>query len=200
MFLIFIFCLFVHSAAVDPFIVGGSFVQDPQQYPFFASVERDGRHVCGGSFLSRDVVLTAAHCVSFINATQEFTVVNSQQRSTVLRIVHHHGHRRLPSGILSDDIAFLVLDQPFSTARPIAAASDDSAVLEGLILGWGSSKNLSSAVIPIKTNAECVASLILDGVNTTIDEIAGCVCAYAPGIDACQGDSGGPLSTQSGTA
>jgi len=43
----------------------------------------------------------------------------------------------------------------------------------------------------------CVASLVLDGVNTNLDEIAGCMCTYAPGVDACQGDSGGPLASSS---
>jgi hypothetical protein len=49
--------------AVDPRIVGGDAVDSIDQYPFIVSLQSvAGRHRCGGSVLSKHVVLTAGHC------------------------------------------------------------------------------------------------------------------------------------------
>lgn len=34
------------------------------QFPHQISLRQSGSHICGGSIISRDVILTAAHCVS----------------------------------------------------------------------------------------------------------------------------------------
>ncbi len=49
--------------AADPRIVGGDAVDSIDQYPFIVSLQSvAGRHRCGGSVLSKHVVLTAGHC------------------------------------------------------------------------------------------------------------------------------------------
>jgi trypsin len=44
-------------------IIGGDQVGDISEYPFIASLMTTrGRHRCGGSVLSKHVVITAGHC------------------------------------------------------------------------------------------------------------------------------------------
>lgn len=54
---------FADLLAADPRIVGGDAVDSMDQYPFIVSLQSvAGRHRCGGSVLSKHVVLTAGHC------------------------------------------------------------------------------------------------------------------------------------------
>ena len=34
------------------------------EYPFFTAIWENGEHICGGSILTKDMILTAAHCVA----------------------------------------------------------------------------------------------------------------------------------------
>lgn len=43
-------------------IVGGS-LTTIDQYPYQVSLRSSGTHICGGSIISADWVLTAAHCI-----------------------------------------------------------------------------------------------------------------------------------------
>ena len=49
---------------IEPRIIGGSNVVDPNLYPFFTRVDTSGFPYCGGSLVAPDVVLTAGHCLT----------------------------------------------------------------------------------------------------------------------------------------
>ena len=34
------------------------------EYPFFTAIWDNGEHICGGSIITKDMILTAAHCVA----------------------------------------------------------------------------------------------------------------------------------------
>ena len=62
-------------AADDPRIVGGDVVDSISQYPFIVSVQfKPGSHACGGSVLSKHVVVTAGHCGVFDPASMQVVV------------------------------------------------------------------------------------------------------------------------------
>nr|AEI58579.1 serine protease [Eupolyphaga sinensis] len=47
---------------LDGRIVGGS-TTTIQNYPYQVSLQYGGSHICGGSIISANYVLTAAHCI-----------------------------------------------------------------------------------------------------------------------------------------
>ncbi|XP_056615623.1 serine protease 57-like [Triplophysa dalaica] len=51
------------SASVKVGIVNGTEAR-PHSRPYMVSIQKDGRHVCGGFLISSQFVLTAAHCKS----------------------------------------------------------------------------------------------------------------------------------------
>lgn len=51
------------AAPDDPTIVGGDPVPDPNPYVWQISLQQKGNHICGGSVIDGQWILTAAHCV-----------------------------------------------------------------------------------------------------------------------------------------
>lgn len=55
-------------AQVDAFFLNSRIINGrparPGQFPYIISLRYDNRHVCGGSIISRDYIVTAAHCVA----------------------------------------------------------------------------------------------------------------------------------------
>ncbi|KAM3499172.1 hypothetical protein MY10362_007553 [Beauveria mimosiformis] len=63
------FALLIYAAALGaqltaatPAIIGGQ-VPNNGSAPFTISIRKEGAHNCGGSLISKDVVLTAGHCL-----------------------------------------------------------------------------------------------------------------------------------------
>merc|ERR1719210_2907227 len=46
-----------------PLIVGGEDVDSPGKYPWQASMQYNGQHICGAALVSSRWLVTAAHCV-----------------------------------------------------------------------------------------------------------------------------------------
>uniref|UniRef100_A0A8C7XJ80 Zgc:100868 n=1 Tax=Oryzias sinensis TaxID=183150 RepID=A0A8C7XJ80_9TELE len=56
-------------------VSGGSSVGTAGQWPWMASLQKDGQHVCGGTLVSLDYVLSSADCFSGPPVASEWTVV-----------------------------------------------------------------------------------------------------------------------------
>jgi len=201
-------------------IVGGAATR-VQEFPWQVSLHTGGAHVCGGSIILSDWVLTAAHCTNVFDQAGDWTVYAGLDRSTATT----SGEKRDVTAILQhasfnendfdNDISLLKLNQPLTYSGKIqpvclpTSGSDSTYYddapnnLDCFVSGYGSifaggpaSDALNSVKVPQLQNQLCndwfYESTDGQALNWVYDNM---VCAgYEEGrLDGCQGDSGGPL-------
>ena len=154
-------CLAV-STATDKRIINGS-PAELYSHPYIVSLQQYGRlgwatfgwsHVCGGSLIARDWVLTAAHCVDSItsrtigNIRVELGAMNLylepnnyEQTVAVSQVIVHAGWDGDAPG-MPHDIALLKLSAPAVTNSNVQVAqlagAGESFLDETCVLaGWG---------------------------------------------------------------
>ena len=88
--------------------------------PWFAQVAS-----CGGTLVTPDRLLTAAHCVGRQPASQVGqTLVNGQLR-TITHVALHPGYRAKNGENFLDDVAIVALDQPVVGVTPVTLGERD---------------------------------------------------------------------------
>ena len=189
-------------------IVGGQ-AADKNEYPWQVALIRDGESspFCGGTILSDDTVLTAAHCrqalSSFKVVVGEHDYSDPGDGQVSIAPCSWLPHPSYNPGAQDNDFALIRLSSPltFSSAvmpvcLPEPAGDYDNVI--SVVTGWGTTAFqgsqpviLHEALVTTMTNAECTTGTVYRPGEIT-DNM---VCAGGEGRDACQGDSGGPLIT-----
>lgn len=190
-------------------IVGGSKVTTPIPYQVSLQFARDGKfsHFCGGSIISEEHVLTAAHCLNGQNKdkiTVFAGVMSLKEASGSRHKVENFAIHTSYEELVRNDIAVMKISPPFKMdGKSVNSISYKiSEKLGGgqpvMLTGWGSTsmsifgpfpEDLQYIKLQTLTNEECNQR----GFNVTETEI----CAFKRPLNgACAGDSGGPLVTE----
>ncbi|KAM9358674.1 transmembrane protease serine 13a [Symphorus nematophorus] len=195
-------------------IIGGS-VAKIGQWPWQLSLHFRGSHVCGGVLISRDFVLTAAHCFPRSNDLA-LTAANWKVYSGVVSLSRLPKPYLVKKIILSEnynektndqDIALLKLSSPVDfndKVQPACLPSSDQQFQQGTkcwTSGFGTteagsgtvSNDLMEVTVDIIGRDICNSRSVYGGAVTKNMLCAG---DLQGGKDSCQGDSGGPLVCQ----
>nr|P35587.2 RecName: Full=Hypodermin-A; Short=HA; Flags: Precursor [Hypoderma lineatum]CAA52356.1 serine protease [Hypoderma lineatum] len=187
----------------DGRIVGGveSKIED---FPWQISLQRDGRHYCGGSIYSKNVIITAAHCLRNVVAEELRVRVGSsywEHGGSLRNISKFQIHESYVEPTKEYDVALLKLDSDLSFNSTIKAIELTNEIppeyADAIVSGWGETlvpppgipDQLRSVDVKIIHREKCASRNFGYGSNIK----ASMICAYAIGKDSCQGDSGGPL-------
>nr|AHY81253.1 trypsin precursor [Lygus lineolaris] len=193
-------------------IVGGDFYK-PHKYPFIAGVAMSSgggwKPFCGGSILTTNHVLTAAHCtndviglrtqLAVLLGTYDMTKPDPSAEAIPVGSVVQHQEFNCKN--LLNDIALLVLSKSITFNTNIGPVCMPQPGLDITsqtvkILGWGAQKyqgpmtstpkEMDTKVVP---TAQC--SALWPGIVPSVRPTQ--ICTFSNDASPCGGDSGGPV-------
>ncbi|XP_037774657.1 chymotrypsin BII-like [Penaeus monodon] len=183
-------------------IVGGT-EATPHSWPHQVALFIDDMYFCGGSLISSEWVLTAAHCMDgagFVEVVLGAHNIRENEASQVsMTSTDFFTHENWNSWLLTNDIALIRLPNAVEFNDNISTVKlPSSDVAVGTIVtptGWGRPSDSAGGIsnvlrqvdVPVMSNNDCdsVYGIVGDGV----------VCIDSEGgKGTCNGDSGGPLN------
>ncbi|CAG5885883.1 trypsin-3-like [Menidia menidia] len=188
------------AAAEDEKVVGG-YECSRHSAPYQVSLNA-GYHFCGGSLISSQWVLSAAHCYKSriqVRLGEHNIAVNegTEQWIDAVKMIRHPHYN---SQNLDNDIMLIKLSRPAalnSYVQTVALPSRCPVADENcMVSGWG---NTSSNGSNFPNNLQCLKQPIIDdricrnAYPHLFTENMVCSGFMHGGASSCQGDSGGPL-------
>ncbi|XP_054157388.1 uncharacterized protein LOC128955740 [Oppia nitens] len=197
------------SIPLDSRIIGGTDAnidQFPYQIAFRYS--QGNSQFCGGSIISNNWILTAAHCLYNKNINQIYIVAGTagiSDKGVSYKAAQFIIHKDYSKAEHTNDIGVVKVTVPIKytdSIRAIKLADNPvSAGTRAWLTGWG------YIAYPQKTDPKLLQKLVVTTISldqckrtlrgTHIDQTN--VCTISPkGEGACSGDSGGPLVSSDG--
>ncbi|KAJ0015917.1 hypothetical protein NQD34_014207 [Periophthalmus magnuspinnatus] len=205
--------------AAENRIVGGSAATEGK-WPWQVDIQKTTEgHICGGSLIAQDWVLSAAHCfpnpsdlsshVVYVGRYQLNGINMHESFHQIRRVVIPDGYTEPHSG---RDMALLQLSTPVTWSdyvHPVCLPTSGTLFPSGMtcyVTGWGNIRDdvplpgvgtLQEVKVPILSQSSCQEMYNLNQ-KEQIDILYDMICAgyQEGGKDSCQGDSGGPLVCQ----
>ncbi|KAF3829195.1 hypothetical protein GH733_003459 [Mirounga leonina] len=193
-------------------ILGGKEAEEGK-WPWQVSVRISEKHVCGGSLITQQWVLTAGHCILsrfHYSVKMGDRSVYKEITSVVIPVRNIIIHPQLSVvGTVQKDLALLQLLYPVNftvTIQPVCIPQKTFRVEAGTtcwVTGWGRKEEYGSDPITAVLHEvdqdimhhEMCNMMIQKAIKTKKSVVLeGMLCGYKEaGKDSCQGDSGGPL-------
>jgi len=181
------------------------------QWPWQIAMYKNGRFSCGGSLITPQWIVTAAHCVQRTPASIVTVVLGDlnrastsghEQKIQVSKIIYHPRYGRL-----NYDIALLKLSKPAALnnhVKTVCLPRQGEEVPVGskcFISGWGKTKHpggsvskLQHASLTIMSKSDCSKT---NSKTVPITDQMVCAKNKSPARQSgCHGDSGGPFVCQ----
>jgi trypsin len=183
-------------------IVGGV-EATPHEFPWIVDMRVGGSHYCGGSIISPEWVVTAAHCSLGSGYTLTAGDHNidrfegTEQTRNVDKIIVHPGYQAPGTKRHENDIALMHVSTPFEFNQYVGPVDLPKAGFPptpvATVTGWGaltqggaSPSELYKVDVPYVDDANC-DNAYSGGIADSM------ICYGEAGKDSCQGDSGGPI-------